>query len=960
MAAEAEFGLLGPLLIRRGGVVTAVPSGKQRALLAALLLRANRAVSVDELTEALWGAVPPGSARVTLQNYVKRLRQALGGAGDARITTVPHGYLIAVQAGELDVSRFEAAQGRARIAARQGRWELAAAELRAALSIWRGEPLADVPSELLTLREVPRLTEMRLQAMEELMHADLQLGHHGEVIAELRRLTSDHPLRERLHALLMLALYRDGQQAEALSAYQHARRALVDELGAEPGPELRRLEHQVLTADPVLAARAGQRGADGGPAGEPGRRAPAMVPRQLPAPVGHFTGRARELGALTGLLDQSGETAQATVVISAIGGMAGVGKTALALHWAHRVAGEFPDGQLYADLGGFGPAGTAVEPAAALGGFLDALGVAAQLIPSGLEARAGLYRSLVAGRRVLVVLDNARDVEQVRPLLPGSPGCLVLVTSRSRLAGLAVGGNAELLALDVLSEQEARELLTVRLGAGRVAGEPDAVSELIGLCAGLPLALAIAVARAAAHPGFPLAGLTAELRDAGRRLDALDAGDAAASVRAVLSWSYQQLAEGPARMLRLLSVHPGPGITAAAAASLAGIPLREARLALGALADANLITEYLPGRYGLHDLLRAFAAEQARAAGHAEDNRAAAGRMLDHYLHTVDAAGLMAVWRRDPITLAAPQPGVSHERVPAGGEAMAWLDAERAVLVQVTRQAAEAGFDTHAWQLAWSLAVYFRMRGHWHDLVATQRIALGAARRLRDQNAQARVHWELGLAIAQAGRFRQAHSHLGRALQLYQSLGDQDGQARARISIALVLERQGRDREALDSTLAALHPPPADTRPPEKAITQMTRGIALHNLGWYHARLGELSRARTQCEHALQLFRDIGSPYGQAITLESLGYVYQQQGDHDRAIAHYRLAADHYRQVGDLYSLARTLDQLGESCQAADDTAAARHARQQAMHLLDGMQHPEVDQTRTRLRQLNSTSGQAR
>ena len=487
--------------------------------------------------------------------------------------------------------------------------------------------------------------------------------------------------------------------------------------------------------------------------------------------------------------------------------------------------------------------------------------------------------------------------------------------------------------------------------------EPAAAAELTGLCAGLPLALAIAAARAVTHPGFPLAGLTAELRDAGRRLDALDAGDAAASVRAVLSWSYQQLAERPARMFRLLSVHPGPGITAAAAASLAGIPLQQARLALGALADANLITEYLPGRYGLHDLLRAFAAEQARAAGPAEDQRAAAGRMLDHYLHTVNAAGVMSLWGRDPITPAAPAPGVCPEPVPAGSQAMAWLDAERAVLVNLTRQAAETGFDRQAWQLAWSLAVFFRMRGHWHDLVDTQRFALAAARRLRDQNAQARAHRELGLAIAQASRFRQAHSHLRRALRLYENLGDQDGQARTRITIAMVLERQGRDREALDSTLAALHPPPADTRPPEKAITQMTRGIALHNLGWYHGRLGELAQARTRCEHALQLFRDIASPYCQAITLESLGYIHHRLGDHDRAIAQYRLAADHYRQIGDLYSLARTLDQLGETCQAAHDTAAARHAWQQAMHLCDGMQHPDAEQTRTRLRQLNSTSG---
>jgi transcriptional regulator with XRE-family HTH domain len=346
-------------------------------------------------------------------------------------------------------------------------------------------------------------------------------------------------------------------------------------------------------------------------------RQSSAVPLQLPAAPGHFVGRRSELALLAGLLGGAGG-----VAVSVISGMAGVGKTALALHWAHHVAAEFPDGQLYAGLGGFGPSGRPVKPAVALNGFLDGLGAGAERIPHSLEARAALYRSLVADRRMLIVLDNAGDVEQVRPLLPGSPGCLVLVTSRARLAGLAVRGNAELLPLDVFSEAEARELLAVRLGAGRVAGEPDAVSELIGLCAGLPLAVAIAAARAAAHPRFPLAGLAAELRDPARRLDGLDTGDAATSVRARVSWSYQRLAELPARMLRLLAVHPGPVITADAAASMAGIPLIQAQQTLLALADANLITEHLPGRYGLHDLLRAFAAEQAQAGGNGHDNPA--------------------------------------------------------------------------------------------------------------------------------------------------------------------------------------------------------------------------------------------------------------------------------------------------------------------------------------------------
>jgi tetratricopeptide (TPR) repeat protein len=671
------------------------------------------------------------------------------------------------------------------------------------------------------------------------------------------------------------------------------------------------------------------------------------VPRQLPAAPRYFIGRRSELESLAGLQGETGGC-----LVSAISGMAGVGKTALALHWAHRVSEWFPDGQLYADLGGFGPSGNPVEPAVALRGFLDGLGVAAEEMPGSLEARAGLYRSLVADRRLVIVLDNARDVEQVRPLLPSSPGCLVLVTCRARLAGLAVGGNAGVLALDVLSDEEARELLAVRLGADRIVGEPDAAGELLELCARLPLAVAIAAARAAAYPELPLAGLTAELRDAARRLDGLDAGDAATSIRTVLSWSYQQLAELPARMLRLVSVHPGPSITAAAAASMAAIPLGHAQRALRALATANLATEYLPGRYSLHDLLRAFAAERAWADGHAEDNRAAIQRMLDHYLHTANTADLMTRWERDPIALAEPQPGVLPESFAARDQALAWFDAEHAVLVRVTGQAAGTGFDVHAWQLARSLAEFFRLQGHWHDLVGTHRIALAAARRLRDTDAQARVHCQLGFALGQAGRFRQAHAHLGRALQLYQMAGDEPGQGRAHIGAGEVLSWQGRDREALATTRAALRSPSAA----DKAISQERRATVLNDLGWYHARLGELDQARTQCQHALELYRDVGSRYGEAVTLDSLAYICHQAGDDGQAIIQYRLAAHQLRRLGALHAAADVLGRLGDACQAAADTTGARDAWQQAIQILDGMQHPGAQETLVKLRQLEATS----
>ncbi len=509
MAAEMEFCLLGPLLVRHRGNVVPVPPGQQRVLLTALLLGAGRLVTVDELGEALWGARPPLSARTSLHNSMMRLRRSLAEAGISRIVTQPDGYLLSVGPGELDVDQFESALTSARAAARAGSWADAAGVLQTALSLWRGQPLSGVPSDSLTRREAPRLAEMRLQALEVRIDADLHLGRHADVILELRQLTAAHPLRERLHALLMIALYRDGQQAAALAAYQAARSVLIDELGAEPGQQLRRLQQQILTSDPALAAPASP-GANGSP--EPAgplaaQQSGPAAPRQLPAAATHFVGRADELKVLAGILDAP-EDPGGSVMITVISGTAGVGKTALAMHWAHMVAGRFTDGQLYVNLRGFDPVRAPVTPADAVRRLLDGLEVPAERIPPGREAQEGLYRSLIAGKRVLIVLDNARDADQVRPLLPGSGSCAVVVTSRNQLTGLAAAEGAGQVCLDVLSRDEARNLLRLRMGAERLTGEPLAADTLIGLCARLPLALCIGIAARAGglQPGFPLAG----------------------------------------------------------------------------------------------------------------------------------------------------------------------------------------------------------------------------------------------------------------------------------------------------------------------------------------------------------------------------------------------------------------------------------------------------------------------
>ncbi len=567
-----EFCLLGPLVVRLAGAEVRVPAGKQRAVLAALLLNAGRVVGLDELAEALWGAGPPPSARVATQNHVMRLRKALGEAGRTRIRTQPGGYLIMVAAGELDVSRFEALLAAAQAAVRDGSWQAAADRSRAALSLWRGEPLADTGSELLALREAPRLAELRLQALEARIEADLQLGDHSGVISELRRLAGLDPLRERLHGLLMLALYRDGRQGEALAAYRQARAVLVAELGTEPGAGLRLLQQQILTADPALAAP--EPGGPEGGAPEGGGPGPA-VPRQLPGAVSHFTGRSAELTALSGLPERCEGPESGPVVISVISGTAGVGKTALAVHWARLVASRFPDGQLYVNLRGYDP-GRPMSPASALAGFLRALGVSGPDIPAETDQRSARYRDLLAGRRVLVLLDNAGSVAQVRPLLPAAPSCMAVVTSRDALAGLVARDGAVRLDLDLLPPSDAAGLLGALIG-DRAAADPAATAALADRCCRLPLALRVAAELAIAQRAVPLADLVGKLADQRRRLDLLDAdGDPGTALRTVFSWSYRHLDPAAARAFRLAGLHPAEDLDHCSVAALSGATAEQA------------------------------------------------------------------------------------------------------------------------------------------------------------------------------------------------------------------------------------------------------------------------------------------------------------------------------------------------------------------------------------------------
>jgi tetratricopeptide (TPR) repeat protein len=545
---------------------------------------------------------------------------------------------------------------------------------------------------------------------------------------------------------------------------------------------------------------------------------------------------------------------------------------------------------------------------------------------------------------MLVLLDNARDAAQVRPLMPGSCGCLVLITSRDPLAELVASEGAHRLALDLMADQDARELLAARLGARRAAGQNDAVAELAGLCARLPLALSIAAARAATGPGLTLASITAQLRQEHSRLDALvlpGSPDPSGSVRSVFEWSYRNLSAAAARMFRLLGLQPGPEISWQAAASMAAMPPMQARRALGELATAQLLAEQSPGRFAFHDLVRLYAAEQAAAESEA-GRRAALRRLLDYYLHTAHTAGLLLYRPDDPLLLPAPAPGAMPGCYASRDEALAWFLAEQRSVVIAARAAADHGFDTRAWQIPAAMRDFAARQGQWDDWIATQRIALTAAQRLGDRSAQARAYRSIGDACISLRQFQDADVHLQHALGLSRILGDRVSAAACLLSLARVSEEQGDYRNGLSCAEQALGLY-RDTG------NEAGQACALNTVGWFHAHLGGHRSAVRHCQSALSTYRKLGSHFGQAVTLDSLGYTRQRSGRPAEAAALYRQAVTLYRQVGDRYFQAMTILHLGDACHAAGDAAAGRQSWDEALAILNDLHHPDASQIYARL-----------
>ncbi|MFI0796431.1 BTAD domain-containing putative transcriptional regulator [Micromonospora rubida] len=930
----ADFRLLGPVEIWANNRRLPTGQPRQRAVLAALLVDAGRSVTPQTLLDRVWGDSPPRGARQSLHAHVTRIRQVLHlvDVGEPPVLVwQPGGYVLKVAADRVDVHRFR------RLLAQAKEPECPDARraplLREALALWRGEPLAGLSGSW-AARTRESWRQHYPEAIVTWAYAELRVANPEPVISRLTELVGDYPLVESVTAVLMRALYAVGRGADALGQYAVIRRRLAEELGVDPGPELRTL-HQAILCDDLDAPH--------------DRNAMSVAvrhstPAQLPPDTPGFVGRAEHLTCLDAHLPGQQPTAASTVVrIVTVSGTAGVGKTALVVHWAHRVARQFPDGNLYVNLRGFEPIGEATAPAEAVQGLLDALGVTADRIPPQPEAQAALYRTLLAGKRILVLLDNARNAEQVRPLLPGAASCLVVVTSRDTLVGLVAAEGATAVRLDLLARGEARSLLAGRLGWHRLSVEPQATNEIVDLCARLPLALSVVAAHAVMRPDVALSVLADELREARGGLDAFAGNDPITNLRSIFSCSYQALGSEAARTFRLIGSHPGTDITVPSAASMSGVPVRQARALLTELTNNHLITEHTAGRYSAHDLLRAYAAELADSLDARSDRDSAAQRVLDHYLHTAHAAARMLEPHRETLTLATPHPGVTPTSFATDAEALAWFMAERSALVATVQLAAATRHASHAWRLAWILNTFFSRQGYWLDQAAIQYTALSAAQRVGDKDGQAHLHRGLGRAYFRLGRHDEADVHLRAALTLCKELGDPVAEARVHDSLGFILSQRGRHQESLPHFRRALELYARAGHPDGYAES-------LNDLGWSHALLGNHHQSLFYCHQALVLMGRLGDCHGQANVWDSLGYAHHGLGHHGKAIECYRQALQLFQHTGERYLRAETLVRLGDALLAAEEPEQANAAWADALCILSDLGHSDIGLVRARLR----------
>jgi DNA-binding SARP family transcriptional activator len=947
-----QFRMLGPLEVQVDEGWSGINAPKWRTVLAVLLLQPGEVVSTDRLISEVWPDKTPNRATNLISVYVHRLRRLIGDPDGKVLTTRPPGYQLLVEAKDIDAGQFAQLVAAGRQALSAGHFEQASAVLRQALALWQGSrALTDVTPSALISAEVSRLEESRVETVQLAIQADLGCGRHAQVVSQLHRLLADHPLREELWALLMRALYSSGRQAEALEAYAQAREVIADELGVDPSTELQQLYEHMLRTDPsspsssptpvpadspfaipvpaapVEPARAGQAAAEPGtrPATGPGPPLPRVA--QLPADIPDFTGRSDHLQSLRDLLsDPRRPDSPGAVVVAAVIGAGGLGKTTLAVHAAHLLRANYPDGQLYASL--LGASEHPAAPSDVLARFLRDLGMDPARIPADEEERAAHYRSRLTDQRVLIVLDDAKDAAHVRPLLPGSASCAVLVTTRNRMPDLA---GSRFVDLDVLEQAEARNMFAGIIGHARAEAEPEATEEVLAACAGLPLAIRIAAARLAARSSWTVRTIATRLSDERRRLDWLKTGDLA--VRACFEVSFTSLpvagADGvdPAHAFRLLGLWQGTSIGLAAAAALIGQPDEAVADALEVLVDAQLLQSPGPDRYRFHDLLRAYAAERAMAEEPAQNRDAAVRRVVDWYLYAVAAMARLVSPHRDQVPLgASPDAAVTPLTFGTADDALNWCEGERGNLVAATRQAAAYGIDTVAWKLPVAALSFFNRRTYRADWVATHRVALASARKAGDQAAEAWVLNNLGIVYAQLG-LADAVDCFHQALAIRRQSHDQRGEGQAANNLAntyLLLRRF----DELDPFQQAL-----DIQ--RRLGDRFGEAVALNNLGEAYRHVGRLDESISCLQQAREIFSALDDAHGEGYALHYLGQAYLQAGRIGEAIDQLTRALDAWRAGGERLAEAQTLRQLGSAQRAAQRPVDARQSWLRALALFE-------------------------
>lgn len=829
MGGDVHFAVLGSLEVTVGDIWLKLGGPVPQRILTTLLLEPGRMVPVSRLVEAAWDENPPRTAEHQVRKAIADLRQRIPDGGSLLVTEGP-GYRLDVAPANLDLSLFSLRLRQAREAQESGRTAEAADKLRAALALWRGPVMCGNGGSVIAAASAV-LEERRLAAVEQLVELRLALGESGELVGDLRQLVAERPLWETLRGHLMVALYRSGRQAEALEEFGRVRELLVEELGIDPSPQLTRLYEAILRDSPELAVvvSAAREQQEPEASAQPPPAPPHPAPRTLPHDLMDFAGRGRELRRLLELAELPDGNA---VRIVAVDGMGGSGKTSLAVRAAHRLADRYPDGQLYVDLRSFTPGERPLRPTVVIGMLLRILGVPSERIPDDADGRVGLWRATLAKRRVLLVLDNALDAAQVRPLIPASAGCLVLVASRNHLAGL---DGADRLSIGTMSPPDSLELIRTALGAERAAGEPEAVAELSALCGRLPLALRVATARLRSRPRWTVRYLVDRLGDEARRLDELKSGDH--SVEATLQLSYQALDDHRRDAFRLLGLHPGAETDAHSAAALLGVGVREAEEVLEHLLDMHLVEQYEIGRYAFHDLVRSFA---RRLLGESpQEERAAFGRLLDYYLSVTEEAchtlypGRARIGGRSSAPTAFQLPQITDS-----AQAEGLFDREHVMLLAAVERAEQEGFHHHAVHLARNLIFHLNSRSYLEEYLRAAGVAVSAARRLQEPRTLCLSLTNLSAVLWKLGRFREGIAAATEALDVARRLGDRGGEA-----------------------------------------------ICLDQLGLLHSCLGHLAKARRYLEQAVELHKDLPDGRQRSYAWCNLSSVYAWFGRYRDAAA---------------------------------------------------------------------------